>query len=87
MNEGPDPKADVVSSYLSGADVEEYVQAVRTWQSAAAARNAAAAARMDTEERMVRTLYHRPHLHMLLSLSLSLSPNLSSNLRLRRCAS
>merc|ERR1740130_2486108 len=58
MNEGAGqvPKADVISSYLSGAEVEEYAQAVREWQSAAAARNTAANVRIATEDRMVRKL-------------------------------
>ena len=58
MQEGAGPPAspDSVSSYLSGADTEEYAQAVREWQSAAAARNAAANVRIATEDRMVRKL-------------------------------
>ena len=52
----PPVSPDAVNSYLSGADTEEYAQAVREWQSAAAARNAAANVRIATEDRMVRKL-------------------------------
>ena len=58
--EGPSPEGprvdDVISAaYLSNAvDVEKYVEAVRMWQAAATARDTAAAARIESEDRMVR---------------------------------